>query len=435
MESNTNRSIIFLLLIYLWMLIATPQYRFPIIGDLHLERIIIFFVVFLLFVKGRNEATHSPVSKLVITFYLLLLVSYLLSAYINVSNAQYWIENYWKIILLYFLVIAAIKNIEELQTAIIGIMVIYFVYQLHTWFDFLRGGSYVYQQGVKRIIGVWSGGGIGSANLFASMSLLSVPYGIYAFSFFKDKRLKLWSVFYITMCVASIIFSGTRGALVALFAYLLLIYSRKNKKLIISITILLLVLFNFLPVDLQYRYTDLIFSSNNASELSQADEIALMSGESRIEGFKDGWRLLLNRPLIGYGPGASPYARKEVRKTGGTSFEDVMSLQLHSLYGQIMGETGIIGSIIFFILIITINRQLNVAYIQTCSFPELNVYKTTITFIKSFLVIMLLYGMFSHSLYSFYWLLLSGLHVSFMCIFKKDYEILNRRVKIKEHYY
>ena len=82
--SNTNGSrnyTIYFILLYLWMLIANPQNRFPILGAIHLEKIIILVSWLVLIFSNKMKIRVSRITFLILIFYSAMLVSYCLSAY------------------------------------------------------------------------------------------------------------------------------------------------------------------------------------------------------------------------------------------------------------------------------------------------------------------------------------------------------------------
>ena len=72
-------------------------------------------------------------------------------------------------------------------------------------------------------------------------------------------------------------------------------------------------------------------------------------------------KMALRKPLLGYGPGSSSIARGDVRTNGFNieRIEDKQSLQLHNLFGQVIGELGLVGGIIFFFIIYNYLKELN----------------------------------------------------------------------------
>ena len=212
---------ILIVLVYLWILVANPQARFEIIGTLRVEKILIILGWVTLFLSGRAQLKFNAISGLIILFFVWLLLSFLLSQYSGYYFAQHWLDNYWKLIVLYFLILFAINDEKDIYVLISGYVIIIALYQMHTWVDFLRGGNYVYQQGIKRMIGIWSDG-IGSANYYGMITMLSLPFAYFWYSTTESKLVKRFLILYAIMTFASVFYSGTRGALLGVLFFMFL---------------------------------------------------------------------------------------------------------------------------------------------------------------------------------------------------------------------
>jgi len=414
------------LLVYCWMLIATPQVRFSILGDIQLEKILVLLIFVNVFFSKSIHLNFTTIGRWFLLLYVWIFISFLMSNYNDTFPAVYWIENYWKLVFVFMLTVWVLSTKNRLQSFIIGLAAILFLYQLHSWIDFIRGGSYVFQQGIKRIIGVWSGGGIGAPNGFSMLALFSVPFSIYIFNSFDNKKIKAFGLFYLFLSCLSIIFSGTRGALLSLVAYLLFMYGLKNLKAVFLMLGLVGVIFIFLPEDIQHRYTGTIFLSQEQKiDLSDTDKIATASGESRIEGLIDGFNMALNKPFFGYGPGASGYARHEVReyKYENQRVEDTSFLGLHSLYGQVISEAGFAGGILFMFLIFATYRQM---YSLERDDKISDEFKNIKILVSSCLTVLLAYGFFGHIFYRFHWVFVYALAVAVFLIEKNERSCLKK---------
>ena len=411
---------LFVLLVYYWMLIATPQIRFPVLGDIQLEKILVGFVFMAAYFSSAIHFNFTLVGRFLFILFSWALLSHFFSDYNETPPSEYWVNNYWKLMFVFALTVWVVNTKEKLFIFIIGISVILFLYQLHSWYDFINGGSYVFQQGVKRIVGVWSGGGIGAANGFGMLALFSVPFAIFIINLRQRTRFKIIGVLALLLACSSIIFSGTRGALLSLIAYFLIVYGRRNIKAVLMLFVAVVIIFLFLPENIQHRYTGTILLSKEQKQLSKTDRVAVESGESRLEGLKDGFKMALNKPILGYGPGSSGYARQEVRefKYENRRVEDETNLGLHSLYGQVISEVGFVGAIIFMLIIIKTIRQLFSLKQDT----ENNETKNYQTLIFSCLLILLIYGLFAHTLYRFHWILIFALASIYILTFIREFQ-------------
>ncbi|MCG3201801.1 MAG: hypothetical protein NFCOHLIN_01671 [Gammaproteobacteria bacterium] len=420
-----------LVLIYVWLLTTTPQVRFGIIADTHFERILVVLIVLSLLTGQRIIRSLNLATVLLICFFLWSLVGYLQSPYQDAVTAVWWIENYWKLMLFYFFLVLGIRSIRDLEVFVIGAAVISLGYQLLSWRDFLAGGSYVYQQGGKRMIGVWSGGGIGAANAYGLLALYSLPFAHYWLM--SARRSDVWwlALGFMAISFASVIFSGSRAAMVCAVLFVLIAYGRRllNVKLLLALTVGGAVALSVMPQHLRHRYFDLILVNQDAVSRQGADRVAEESAESRKQGLLDGFSLAQRRPLFGYGPGASALARGEVADTNiAVAGDDPEALQLHNLYGQVMAETGFVGAIIYAALIAATLIQLRkAARVRLAAPVSTNTVNGIADLVSMTILLLLIYGLTAHSLYRFYWLVLFAVHVVLMDLIFDDKSKAGRR--------
>jgi O-antigen ligase len=404
-----------LLLVYVWLLTTTPHIRFGMIADTHFERILVVLIVLSLLSGQKIIRSLNLTTVILIGFFLWSLVSYLQSPYQDAGPAVWWIGNYWKLMLFYFFLVLGIRNLRDLEVFIIGVALISFGYQLLSWRDFLAGGSYVYQQGGRRMIGTWSGGGIGAANAYGLLALYSLPFAQFWLTLTRRAEIKWLALFFMVVCFASIIFSGSRAAMVCGLLFFLVGYGRKllSVKLVLALAVGGAIALSVMPDHLRHRYFDLIFVNPDAVSRQGADRIAQESAQSRIQGLHDGFSLALQRPVFGYGPGSSALARAEVQDTNiAVIADDPEALQLHNLYGQVLAETGFAGALFYVALLAATLLQLTkMRHVRLATAENTAVVNAAARTLITTIVLLLIFGMTAHSLYRYYWLVLFALHV------------------------
>jgi len=409
------------MLVYVWYFVTTPDQRFTVLADIHFERLLVVLILLFLVAGKKIPRRLAATTGWLMAFFIWMSVSHAFSPYKNASTALWWTDNYWKLMCFYFFLIYSIRSMEDLFVFAAGVCVISFFYQLHSWVDYINGGSYVYQQGMKRIVGVWSGGGIGAANGFGLLGLFSLPFGIYWLKLTNQPRIRSGLIAYLGVCFATVVFSGTRAAVLGAVVLLLLAFGRSllRLKVIFTALVVVAIAIPMLPPDLRHRYFDLIVTqgeedgaSAGEGDAAAADEIAKESAHNRVQGLVDGWNLVARRPFLGYGPGTSGVARKEVNPSmGGEGDADV--LELHNLYGQVMSETGFVGTSLFVFLLGTLLGKLRVVRRNVHGDSSVDVLvRTTCELIQLSVLLMVFYGMFAHSLYRYYWLILFAMQVA-----------------------
>ena len=171
-----------------------------------------------------------------------------------------------------------------------------------------------------------------------------------------------------------------------------------------------------MPEGIKHRYFDLIIFKNTEDVQTIEDEIARNSALGRLEGLQDGWELGLKRPILGYGPGTSAIARKEVQPNS-------REMELHNLYGQIFSETGFIGAFLFLLIMLTYFFQLhNLRYMKEFNSNSIELLDNYKVALRNGLLILLFYGFSSHTLYRYQWFILFACHGAFIDIVTHVYK-------------
>ncbi|MGI9328170.1 MAG: O-antigen ligase family protein [Pseudomonadales bacterium] len=392
-----------LVIVYFWIKIATP-FRSNIFGffeTIHFERIVIGILLIVTLAGGRIRSIKSPVTALYLLVAFWMLLSYLFSNYQSFENVDWWIKEYWKYLVVFLLISTGIKDRKEAAFILLGFAGVTTLYQTHTWFDFAQGGSYVYQQGIRRIIGVWSGGGLGAANGYASMSVATIPLGYFAYRIGWAPWIRLSGLYAMAISGMSILYSGTRGAFITGAAIIGLI-AIKHFGFWRSATagiLLAACTWFLLPPELRDRYTDISLSGAERG-MTRAEEISASSAQSRVEGLIDGVNMANDRPILGHGPGSSALARMQYR-------ELERPLQLHNLYGQAMAELGYVGLVFWLALLGTSVASARKIY----KLEPATAYVQEMGLCLSYLLIaLIIYGAVSHNMlqeeWIFYWSLI-----------------------------
>lgn len=396
------------------MITVSPQNRFPILGTIHLERIIILLSWLVLIFSNKIELRVSRITFLMLMLYLTMLISYSLSPYNNFFHAEHWLANYWKFIVLYFLILFSINDIKDIFYLFAGVVLILFLYQTHSWYDFLHGGAYVWQAEIKRMVGVWSTG-VGAANYYGMITMLSLPFALFWFQVTERTSLKLFLIFYLIMSFSSIIYSGTRGAMLGFLFFLLLnIRTIKHFKVLTNLFVVLAaVSFMALPHYLKDRYLGLTpLMSNQQREMADfRHEQHRKSAEARWAGLTDGFKLAKLKPIFGHGPGSSALARKIVNEE--LRYYSEYDYAMHNLYGQLLAETGFLGTILFACIIITYFWKLREIRTIIGKCRNLRNYASAL---QNAMLLMLFYGIASHTLFRYHWFLLFACQVAFIDI-------------------
>lgn len=403
-------------IVYFWWIVTTPFNRFPIFTEIRFELLLVVGWSVCIYLQRNKGKIISPVTTLLFLLYVYLLITSVLSPYPNTSRAAQWLSGYWKKIVFFILLAMSIRNKHDFYKVLTGLAIVILLYQLHSWRDFLAGGSYVYQQGMKRMVAVWTAGGYGAGNYWGFLSVFAIPIIYYVYNASAQKYIRFTMIVFAPILCASVIFSGSRGSLITLVFCVLYIFRKSllKPRIIIAGIISIFMLFPLLPEENRKRYTMIFISSEEIDTGTRTEQIAKESAASRVQGFIDGWNLLIMRPL-GVGPGFSSYARRDVNP----EIRDQPPLQLHNLYGQVLGETGIIGTLLVFLLWFKIYQ---ITKINAGEVDKLSLEKSAV---RVSCIVLLVYGMASHSLYDDYWIWLYAFSAALFNISLKEKNLVN----------
>ena len=285
---------------FLFPLVTVKTYFFYILVDLLL-------VCYLLLLSEKK--LYPPKSKLVYFFFGLIGLRFILDI-LGINFVRSFWGNYermfglytWLHFSIYLWIILSIYNTRQRYlklfdvSILVGLLVsIYGLFQkfgFYFWFVLETGDVRVHST-------------LGNAAFLAGYLLINIFFALYLFS--KKKSLS-WRLFYLVTIIINlyVLFStATRGALVGLFAAVVimflftLIFYRDKKVKLISGLVLLLIILSGLSV---FMLKDIWLVKNNLA-LRRISQISLEEGttKSRLLLWKMSWRASQERFLFGYG--------------------------------------------------------------------------------------------------------------------------------------
>ena len=166
-------------------------------------------------------------------------------------------------------------------------------------------------------------------NAFALATVMSIPIWAFLYAQYSERKWLRWAILAaITLSALSALGSQSRGALIAIGAMALFLWTKSHRKLITgpAIALIGLTLVAFMPLEWLQRMSTI--------STYQQDQSAI----GRIEV----WRMLFNlasaRPLLG--GGFEPYERW-VFEIYNPSYPGALSA--HSIYFQVLGEHGFVA--------------------------------------------------------------------------------------------
>lgn len=373
---------IWLLIGYMWLFVHRPFEVWPVLGDLRIELIYVLGMTVVWAIGQRKDFTGNPLNFALPAFALAVLLCAVASAH---SDACWkTVENYFKLLAFYLLVVTVIRDEKSLRFLLLGFLAATTLFMLHSLAEFVNG-RFVYRMGIRRMMGV----GISSAdpNAFAAGLVLAVPFIPVLWREYTQRHIRLCLAGATALIVLCVLLTGSRGGLMlGLIAAALCIWtSRWRKYLALAALAVGPLVFVALPGELQTRFETIVNPSAGPKN-------AQTSAEARTEGLMTGLDLWASHPLTGVGPGAWRPA------TG-------RPLESHNLYGQLPGELGTLGVLTFgaFVLaflgnILHIRGAYRGVALEEQDFPFHLGRALAIT-----LFLLLVQGSFGHNLFRYNW--------------------------------
>jgi hypothetical protein len=378
----------YLLIGYMFLFIDRPFEVWPWLGDLHIERIYMLFTLGAWAVYPNKRWLNNSQHAAYIAFAFAVIICWLMSPF--AEQGQPIVEDWFKIIVFYFVVVTTVHDEEGLKQIVLGFMVVMALYLLHSFREYL-GGRYKFRMGIPRMVGVDDT--LGDPNSFGASIVFALPIVVAIWKTkFGGTVGRLMLIGYVGLSSLCILLTGSRSSLLGLLVWFsLIIWRTRYRFLALSLFVAAAPLAFFaLPEELQTRFETIV-----NPEVGPAN--AQESSQGRVQGLLTGIQLLQTNPLNGVGPGAW-------RPATGSPIES------HNLYGQVMGELGFLGIATFLSLLVCYWINLKAMKRLRNQFPdwENDLLFTLPSAIGVAVLLLLFMGNFGHNLFRFTWLWYGG---------------------------
>jgi O-antigen ligase len=318
-----------LVLLYTVFEYGRPQDLIPGISKLKLPTLVTLF----LFFQILSTRAPRPKSGQVALFGLML---GFIVAWIPVAPNNYWAFITGQMMFFYFVVFLGLitfvhspERFNYLTRFWIGVHVFLCIY------------------GIKNL-GKGIGGFMGDENDFCMTINMAVPYvffGLFAAETAKERNRLLFVLF---LFLATCVITKSRGGFIGLVAVGAYCWAMSPRRILGLVLIALLV-----------GGLSLVAPEDYAKEIRSIFEEGAETGtgEERVFTWRYGWRLFVDHPLFGVGPGNFAWA-------GGDRYEELLDFHgrsmagraAHSLYYTLLPELGVVGLVIFACMTIGVLR-------------------------------------------------------------------------------
>ncbi len=393
------------LLAYACISFTRPGNHFPFLASLRFEMIVAIVVLIVIFVSAENrkliKITRNDISKRLFIFLAVVLASTVFSVDFKVASERSW--EFLKIYAFWLMIVGLIRTEKHLNLFLwtFCFLIAYIAYE--PIYNYFTGVLRMRGETAYAVASTGRGAGHVALGIYLCQGLSFLWYLVTV----RPKIvMRVTGYFLILICFTGIMVSGSRGAIVGLVMFFLLIsyYSKHRIKLFLATGIIFIVAMILMGSDyISYMSTILDFGASDRS------------AASRFEGLRHGFEMLIRKPVFGVGPGCYPVARRMWFGWG---------LWSHNIYGQLAGDLGLAGLIAWGLFVFTYLKECFLMKRAAYSKPLLN--NIMMAVIVSNIVCLVL-GFFAHMLYGYFWYMSAGIVVVLADLKNRDLTTLERR--------
>jgi O-antigen ligase len=336
--------------------LINPGELFPLIGSLHVERIMVI-VVFISAIM-RNKLQVPPISRRMLAFWAAMFIAVPLAFWPGGAFSKSL--DFGRIVLYHFLVLNLITSVDRFRTFLRVYVCLIGWVALTTLWGYAHGSfdANALRNGLERAQGLTSSGGDPNSLGVTLVSALPLML-LVAFKGKGTERLLAFA--FSGIAVTAVVLTGSRTAIfTSAILILAFIATQRHRFMYVLVLIpVLALIWTLMP----QQYKDRYVAASDVATGNAQDESYL----NRIRAWKAGGNMFLNNPLTGVGPGQFPNASGSEFWQGRVK----LWLQPHNLYVQLGAELGLVG-IVTWLLFITSVLKTNLSLRKVlASQPEL----------------------------------------------------------------
>lgn len=258
-------------------------------------------------------------------------------------------------------------------------------------------------------------GPVNAPNLWAQILAAVLPLAVYRMLDEKRHLIKFFCFFAIGLMIFGLLYTYSRGGYLAFGFILLLILIEQRANLVyaaISMILISLLVFQFAPAAFTERIMSLKFLAPTQKYGIQEDS----SFQGRASEALAGMSMFADHPFLGVGIGNYENNYQKYSRAIGIE-ERSEERQAHSLYVQLLAETGIFGAAAFFGMVYLLIVELNRVRQELGEYSSNSKLKPWLTSLLFSLVAYMTTSIFLHGAYiRYFWIIFAlaiiGVHLS-----------------------
>lgn len=364
-------------------------------------------------IASRPESNSSRLTKYICIYFLFLMFHLPLSDYPAISWDAFvnWIVKYACMALFIY---AFVRSPRTLRIFMVVLLLAFMKVGQEAFFGKITGSMVWENQGIMRLYGA-PGSRFGHPNSLSGYAASMVPFLYYLFPAVRLKW-KLCLLLLVVFAINILLFTGSRTGYLTVIALSGFFWLRSSGKIRFLAVLLIVAAIGvpFIPKQYEERFLSAFVG----------EEAEGHSKEARMELAQDAWNLFVDNPQ-GLGIYAFRYARADRL--------DKEQYDTHNLYLQAMVDIGLIGSVVFVLLVFAIGRELRwtigvldrqekelrAAMASGGLDAEGRKHLADVRFVRAtaaaclaFVFGRLVLGLFGHDLYEVYWWLAGGVSMA-----------------------
>ena len=366
-----------------------PGELYPMLGHLHLERVLGLILLVSFFMHGKVLRTPK-VTKCFLALYVAMLLAIPMGLWVanSIGTCIKFFETVFYVVFLVSLLETEVK-IKDYVLLLVGLMAWLGASSLYEY----HVGVRQYAMGIYRSEGLTSSGG--DPNTLAITMIVTMPLVFLFLAKENPKWTRLFALGCFGIYLFTIITTGSRTAFFAfILLFLMLVFQKKQNLKFLPLLVLAMPLF-WLAIPQEYKLRYMSVSQRDSDE----------SYTDRLLSWQGGVKMFEHNPLTGVGPGNYTAANGMKYWPGNPRHW----LNAHSLYFQTMGELGLAGILTFGFYLITLIR-LNRALARRFKEEGASLFLQNFPRYCNLSVYLLLFcGYSAHDLYRTQWFTMGGI--------------------------
>ena len=384
---------------YLFLFIFRPFEYWEWLGEWHIERVYMICLLIALFLWKNHRYAHHSITTAFTAFFAVICFSILI-AY-RPEEAIRTAEEYFKLMVLYYVILTSVKTEKELKFLIIAFLAITGIYVGKSMWEFFVHGRHWFRMGISRLTGIDKT--FSDPNTFAATIVYSLPF---AWALWKSEStpwIRKGVIFYAAMSIVAVLYTGSRSGFVSLgfLGILLWVQSRKKVAGLLFLLLFALASWELVSDEMKLRYLTIQDQTINQS--------ATASAQGRIEGLVNGFKIWAKSPLFGWGAGNFRFAVETIGVYN--------RMQAHNLYGQLAADLGILGMISLLAICLLIYRtakrirKVSLSWKKPEGGEKAHFIPAVSNACFNIMLLLLYNGLFGHNLYRYTWLVIGAILV------------------------